>query len=160
MRVADLGSGTCRLLAAFLLAGACCAVGVEADARLIELCQRGLRNLGIEERVLLVNSYLTPTSGPLRPGAVDIVVTNPPFGVWNKGADRRILLYALSLRPRRIYAILKHGNIHFFQRLGKKTGYRAEVMRTYMFPIPASMPKHRSRIRRVMVDVVEFAIQE
>ncbi len=151
----DLGAGTCRLSAPLLLLGAEAVVAVDADARLAPLCMRALEGLGAADRVVYLVARVAAGRGPLRafPG---VVVTNPPFGVQRRGADREILEYAFSLGPWRVYAILKSGNEDFHRRLAGRWGYTLRVLYRESFPIPAEMMHHRSRIRRVLVDVVEF----
>ena len=155
-RAVDLGAGTCRLAAALALAGFEYIVAVEGDPRLPPLCIDGLESLGVYDRVGLIVSWIAPGQGPLAPGTVDLVVMNPPFGVQRRGADRVFLEYAFSLTPQRIYAILKSGNEDFHRRLAEGAGYAMRVLYREWFPLPATMIHHRSRMRRVLVDVVEF----
>ena len=81
---------------------------------------------------------------------------NPPFGVQRPHADTEMLVYAMSLGARSVYAILKSGNEHYHSRLAEKMGYSFQVLYRERFPLPATMRHHRSRIRRVAVDVVVF----
>ena len=155
-RAADLGAGTCRLAAALALAGFEEIVAVEGDPRLPPLCRAGLEELGVDDRVGVVNAWITGSQGPLAPGSVDLVVMNPPFGVQRRGADRVFLEYAFHLRPARVYAILKSGNESFHRRLAEGAGYALRVLSREWFPLPATMAHHRSRMRRVLVDVVEL----
>ncbi len=155
-RAADLGAGTCRLAAALALAGFEYIVAIEGDPRLPPLCIEGLEHLGVRGRVDIIVSRIASRQGPLAQGSIDLVVMNPPFGVQRRGADRVFLEYAFSLAPQRIYAILKSGNEDFHSRLAEGAGYAMRVLYKEWFPLPATMMHHRSRIRRVLVDVVEF----
>jgi len=152
--IADLGAGTCRLSAALALLGAENVVAVEADARLAPLCRAGLERLGLGHAVSTVVAVVSRRGGPL--AEADVIVMNPPFGVHRRGADREFLEYAFSLGPARVYAILKSGNQEFHSRLAERHGYRARLLYREEFPLPAEMERHRSRIRRVVVDVYEF----
>jgi putative methylase len=154
--VADLAAGSCRLALAFLMMGASRAAAVEVDGRLSDLCLGAARRLGLEDRLVFIESRISGSRGPLRRGAFEIVVTNPPFGVVRRGADWEILSYALALEPLRVYAILKSGNIKFHEREAAKRGYTASLLFKERFPIPASMPMHRSRVRWIDVDIVLF----
>lgn len=157
---ADLGAGTCRLAAAVAFILGCRVVAVEVDRRLAGPCRLGLSRLGVESEVVFVSSWVGGSSGPLV-GRPDLVVTNPPFGVVRRGADWEILGYALGrLRPRLVYAILKSGNLEFHSVMASRRGYKASLLARSEFPIPASMPHHRSRIRRVSVDVVLFEAED
>lgn len=154
--IADLGAGTCRLALASLLVGARMVVAVDVDPRFPLQCLRAAEKLGFDGSITYVVSWIEPDRGPLKPGAFDAIVTNPPFGVHRRGADWAILRYAISLKPKLVYAILKSGNLEFHKRVAESLGYEAVRLWTEEFPIPASMAHHRSRIRRVAVDVIRF----
>ncbi|MCE4602807.1 MAG: METTL5 family protein [Desulfurococcales archaeon] len=154
--VADLGAGTCRLAAALLLLGAGRVVAVDADPRLAPICLDALERLGVGGRLAYIISRVTGHRGPLAPCSVDLVASNPPFGVHRRGADWEVLLHALEAARLRVYAILKSGNIDYHRRAAARMGYRVRLLESRPFPIPASMRHHVSRIRRVMVDVVLF----
>lgn len=152
----DLAAGTCRLAAALALTLRCRVAAIEADARLGRLCREGLERLGVLERVVFVAHRISASPGPLRSGPT-VAVTNPPFGVVRRGADWIILEYALAiLKPEVVYAILKSGNLNFHRKRASQHGYRLMLLAKSEFPIPASMQHHRSRIRRVSIDVVVF----
>lgn len=153
--VADLGAGTCRLSLALALYGAPSLVAVDADPRLPPICMEAFESLGLEPPSYIL-SIITRAGGPLRPGRVGLVVMNPPFGVQRRGADAVFLAYAMSLGAERIYAILKTGNEGFHTRLAEEHGYRHVVLYRELFPLPATMRHHRSRIRRVEVNVSVF----
>jgi len=152
----DLGAGTCRLSLALLLLGASKVVAVELDSRLCPLCIESASRVGVSERMAVICSRITSSTGPLTPHSVDGVIMNPPYGVWRRGADREFIEYAFSLRPRIAIAILKAGNLHFHSRIASRAGYEAKLLWSDSIEIPASMPHHRSRIRRVAVDVIAF----
>ncbi len=156
--IADLGCGTGRILAAFILAGSVGGACVEADPRLTRIALESLSPIAEEagSSVVVINSYLAIERIPLRRGCCGIIASNPPFGVWKRGSDRVFLEAGLSLEPRVYYAILKSGNLDFHKRVGERFGYRTRLVFRAMFPIPASMRHHRSRIRRVAVDVIAF----
>ena len=153
--IADLGAGTCRLTAALALLGAEALVAVEADRRLTSYCIMGLERLGVEWTTSIVVGWVGEgPSGPL--ARADLVVMNPPFGVQRRGADTVFLAYSFSLRPWRVYAILKSGNEDYHRRLAEEWGYSARILYREWFSLPATMAHHRSRTRRVEVDVYEF----
>ena len=158
--IADLGAGTCRLAAAAALVTGAKVIAVEVDERLAPLCIRAAEELGVAGLVEFIASRVSGESGPLTPGMVDVVVTNPPFGVHRRGADWEILRYAMSIRARAVYAILKSGNFDFHSREAEKHGYKANLLEKAWFPLPAEMEHHTSRVRRVEVDVVEFRREE
>ncbi|BAN89795.1 METTL5 family protein [Aeropyrum camini] len=156
-RAADLAAGTCRLGLALLLYGAFSVAAVEADERLGRLCLEAAERLGLGGRLFFVASRVSRRGGPLCVGCVDIVVTNPPFGVWRRGADWEVLEHALLLKPKAVYAIVKSGNLRYHGLRAARLGYSTLLISKEQFPIPASMPGHRSRVRRVSVDVILFS---
>ncbi|MCE4616150.1 MAG: METTL5 family protein [Aeropyrum sp.] len=160
--VADLASGTCRLGIASLLLGAEKLVAIDVDFRLSRACLEAARRLGLDGRVSFIASRLSGGVGPLRKRAYDIVVTNPPFGVRRRGADWEVLAHALESHTPHVYAILKSGNLKYHSYRAELYGYSTILISTAKFPIQASMPHHRSRVRRVDVDVILFktAIRE
>ncbi len=153
-RILDLGAGTCRLAIALGLLGAQTILAIEYDKRLIELCQENIRRLNLSYIVQPIQAWITRNAGIVQ--GIDIVVSNPPFGVIRKGADRNFIEFALSKNVKAAYFIVKSGNYDFHRSLGAKYGYTTRLLVNYRFPIKASMKKHRSRIRRVDVDVVIF----
>ncbi len=152
--IADLGAGTCRIAIATLLLGASKVIAVDIDERFPKICINSAKKLGLSGRLLYIISHINKNLGLLN--NVEVIVTNPPFGVKRKGADREFLEYAMSLDVPLIIAIVKSGNFEFHEKLALKRGYKATILWSERFPLPASMPRHRSRIRRVLVDVIEF----
>jgi len=153
--ISDLGAGTCRLSLALSLVGVDKIIPVDADQRFAGLCIKSYERLGLEPPTY-ITSWIKADEGPLKPGRIGIIVMNPPFGVQRRGADTEFLLYAMSLQPYMIYAILKTGNESYHNRLAEEKGYRHQVLYREWFPIPASMEHHYSRIRRVRVNVSLF----
>ena len=151
---ADLGAGTCRITAALALVGFSRVIAVELDSRLLPICVEAIGRLNQESKILAVNARAEAL--PLASGKIDVIAMNPPFGVWRRGADTRFLVSAFELRPSRVVSILKSGNVQYFERLAGEWGYSVAVEGRYRFPIPASMPMHRSRIRRIVVEVIIF----
>ncbi len=152
----DLGAGTCRIAIASLIMGATKSIAIDIDNRFSSECLRSASKLGLKDRLLFLNAHIKNGVGLVREKGIDIVFMNPPFGVWNKGADREFLIFSFSRSPRRIYSILKSGNISYHTKLSSKWGYELKLIATREFPIPASMPHHKSRMKKVKVDVVLF----
>ena len=154
--VADLAAGSCRLGLAALMLGAGRMVAIEADVRLAKVCLEAARILGLDGLVSFIASRVRGRVGPLASGSIDLAFTNPPFGVVRRGADWEVLSHAMEARVPRIYAILKSGNLEFHRREASRRGYRATLLFKEKFPIPASMPIHRSRVRWIDVDIILF----
>ncbi|MCE4609671.1 MAG: METTL5 family protein [Desulfurococcales archaeon] len=153
-RILDLGAGTCRLSTAVALLGASYVIVAEYDPKLLEICREALSRLGLIDRVQLVRAWIRKDLGLFK--AIDVVISNPPFGIARRGADREFLEYSFNIGPRILYFILKSGNLEFHKRIAENHGYSTFLLARYRFPIKASMMKHRSRIRRVDVDVIVF----
>lgn len=154
--VADLGSGTCRIAIASLLLGAARSIAVDFDQRFGEACAYSAQRLGVSWGLLFVPAWIGSDIGPLRAGSIDVIVMNPPFGVWRRGADREFMEYAMGLKAKEIVALVKSGNLDFHTRLAMSRGYSLNFLGTHDFLIPAAMPHHRSRVRRIKVDMVEL----
>jgi putative methylase len=155
--VADLASGTCRLSLAALMMGASRALAVDFDYRMGAICLGAAETLGLNGRLAFVNSRLgSDLPGPLRAGGVDVALANPPFGVARRGADWEVLGAALRASIPRVYAILKEGNIGFHSSRASRFCYKARLLFKDKFPIPDSMPRHRSRVKWIGVEVLVF----
>ncbi|GAB6147616.1 methyltransferase [Stetteria hydrogenophila] len=76
---ADLGAGTCRLAVATALLTGARVAAVEVDGRLAPLCLAAAERLGVSGLVDFIAARVSWGTGPLAPGSVDVVVTNPPF---------------------------------------------------------------------------------
>ncbi len=153
--VADLGAGTCRLSLPLLLLGARRLVAVDADPRLARPCMEAASSLGVGGQLVYIVSRII-WKGPLAPCSVDVAVSNPPFGVHRRGADWEVLAHSLEASRWRVYAVVKSGNIDYHARAASRFGYKVRLVSREVFPIPASMEWHRSRVRRVSVDVLLF----
>lgn len=153
--IADLGAGTCRLSLPLLLLGAGRLVAVDADPRLVGPCMEAAYSLGVVDQLVYIVSRVA-WRGPLAPCSVDVTVSNPPFGVHRRGADWEVLSHGLEASRWRVYAVVKSGNIDYHARTASRFGYKVRLVSREAFPIPASMEWHRSRVRRVSVDVLLF----
>jgi tRNA1Val (adenine37-N6)-methyltransferase len=84
---ADLGAG-CGVIGLGLLAsgGARAVTAVELQPELASLCSRNAAVNGLEDVCRVVEANLLEEHPDLRPGAYDLVVSNPPF--WKTGSGR------------------------------------------------------------------------
>nr|MEB3860339.1 hypothetical protein [Desulfurococcales archaeon] len=126
--VLDVGAGTCMLsLPMLLLDDSALVVAVEADPRLGGLCLEASRVLGVHERIVYAVQRVSDAIMPPLSSEPHLAVTNPPFGVWRRGADWGLLRYAMRSGARRVYAILKSGNLDLHSRRASSMGYECRM---------------------------------
>lgn len=148
--VIDLGCGDGRLLASFLLLGGGRGVCVEIDGELIAHARHILRSLFplIDARVIFINGDATR----LELSSADIVVMNPPFGIYkrNRGVDLAFLDIA-SRAARTIYSIHKYNerSWELIEEVLEDRGFILEGREVHDFEIPMMFPTHRRKIYRI-----------
>ena len=152
--VADFGAGTGLLLYAISLTG-CLAygVGIDIDAEAIAAAKK---NLGERRLLHLVDLVIGDgRSPPLRPGSVDIVVTNPPFGIRSKRGIDAVFVRA-AIQVSKLSVISLHAwSDGLLDALVKKAGCRPRLLYMGYQRIPAFLEHHRRRIHRVKVAIIE-----
>lgn len=150
--VLDLGSGVGILCIAAILAGASKCLSLELDAESLKVQQENLADLEVEERAELIRADVA--SLPVRGMACDLAVLNPPFGTVRKGADVIFLnsaayacRYVLSLH------LSSERSREYISREMARIGRKAAVLKTYKMELKQIFEYHRSRIRRIDVDL-------
>jgi len=108
-RVLELGCGTGRLALGAAFLGAEEVVGVDVDRAAVLTAVENSVKAGLEHRVQWVIGDIDAVAGTF-----DTVLQNPPFGVQNRGADRRFLQKALQV-GRVVYSI--HKSVHSDKRV-------------------------------------------
>lgn len=148
--IVDLGCGDGRLLASFLLMGGKRGVCVEIDEGLLAHAKRALSSLlpFADARVVFVNGDATR----LEISSADIVVMNPPFGIYrrNRGADLAFL-DAASRFARAIYSIHKYNekSRKLIEEVLGDRGFLVDGYEVHDFEIPMAFPSHRRKIYRI-----------
>src|SRR5881398_3041147 len=89
-RIIDLGTGTGRLAIGASLMGSAHVVGVDVDARALELARENAKTAGV--KVNWVQSTIDELDG-----TYDTVIMNPPYGTRTAHADTRFLDKAFQL---------------------------------------------------------------
>jgi putative methylase len=102
----DLGCGTGNLSIAGAILGSSHVIGVDADSDALKICKKNIQSLDLEKRITLLeydilsDDFLNYLKKKIKKLKVDyekiIVVSNPPFGVHNRGADTKFLEKALQ----------------------------------------------------------------
>ncbi|MHB8351997.1 MAG: METTL5 family protein [Thermoplasmata archaeon] len=144
--VADLGSGTGPLALGAALWGAATVLGIETDARAVEIARRNARRVGVD---------FDPTVGEVSEFAtlVDTVVMNPPFGAQNRGADRPFWATADRVARGSIYAFALSGSRTFIARWAVRNLRPIAVTRPIRWTLPAIFPHHVRKRVELSVDL-------
>ncbi len=99
--ILDLGCGTGRLALGAAFLGAKQTVGVDIDKKALKVASENSVNAGLKEKVQWVATDIDTVCGEF-----DTVLQNPPFGVQQRGADRKFLEKALKM-GKAVYSIHK-----------------------------------------------------
>lgn len=151
-KILDLGSGDGVLCIASLLAGASSCVSVEIDDESIEVQQSNIMDLGLETQVDIIKADVRAL--PIRQKICDLAVINPPFGTVVKGIDIVFLLAAVRTCEVSLSLHLsnKKNRQYIYKEMGK-IGKEAIILKTYKMELKQIFEYHRSRIRRIDVDL-------
>ncbi len=139
-RVADLGCGTGRFsYAVRLLGGSPICVEIDPDAlSAVDDVDAVICDV---DRICIRN--------------VDLVVMNPPFGVWRRGADVRFLDVALHISDI-VYTIHKLSTLDYIVRRASLVGAEVHVLDRVYIPLPPIYRHHRKRVHRVEAVVLRI----
>lgn len=89
--ILDLGCGTGRLALGAAFLGAKETVGVDIDKTALKVASTNSASVGLKDKVQWVAADIDTVCGEF-----DTVLQNPPFGVQQRGADRKFLEKALK----------------------------------------------------------------
>ena len=139
--VCDLGCGTGILALGAAMLGAEYVVGLDLDPEAVRVARENAAIYRVEN--------VDWVAGPLETlgGNFDVVVENPPFGVWRKGADLEFLGKALTLAPI-VYSVHKAGNRRYISAAirrykGRVTAiFKSRIVIPYMFSFHRKPKKH------------------
>ncbi|MHA1585362.1 MAG: METTL5 family protein [Promethearchaeota archaeon] len=165
--IVDLGCGSGNLTVAAILLGAEHVISVDIDPDALKILRENLQNLDIEDRVDIwekdlrtadinkeIRTFYTEKFQNLHPNSKIIVVSNPPFGVKQKGADLVFLQQAMAFSDV-IYSIhLGNDKVRTF--LSKKIERLGGVItnRLTLSLILKKTYKHQKKFQKpVMTDV-------
>ncbi|MFX1482439.1 MAG: METTL5 family protein, partial [Promethearchaeota archaeon] len=128
------------------------------QSKALKASQMNSRSLGTEDTVDWV---LGDVSSLQLRYPVDTVVSNPPFGVKNRGADLRFLKKAISIAGV-IYSMHLAGdkNRVFLKNEIEKLGARIAQIETFQFPIGKLFEHHKKQKHIVDVDLYRICTDE
>ncbi|MFW9788877.1 MAG: METTL5 family protein [Candidatus Thorarchaeota archaeon] len=149
--VCDLGCGDGIFAIGAGLLGARRVIGIDVQSKALKASQKNSRLLRIDDTVdwVLGDVFSLQLCCP-----VDTVVSNPPFGVKNRGADLRFLKKAISVAEV-IYSMHLAGdkNRTFLSKEIEKLGATVTQLETFQFPIGRLFEHHRKPKHLVDVDL-------
>ncbi len=157
--VADLGTGSGRLAIGASILGAKHVVGIDLDTRHVIR----LKKLGVDEDIRQYIEVIDFIQADVKELSIrcDTVIQNPPFGVYRRGADTEFLITAFKI-SNVVYSLHKsvEESRQYLIKLANYYGFKAELIKTYRFPIKAMLNKHRKRIHYVDVDLFMYVRTE
>ncbi len=138
--VVDFGCGNgIFAIGAALLGGN--AIGIDIDEKMIQLARKNAEKMNVKVEFIKMDVEQFN-------GKCDVVIMNPPFGAQyaNRKADRRFLKKAMEV-SNVIYSLHLEESMGFIKKFVESGGFDFFVVKKYRFPIKATMPFHRSRIK-------------
>jgi putative methylase len=156
--VCDLGCGDGIFAIGAAKLGASKVIGIDVQSKALKASQMNSRMLGTDDTVDWV---LGDVSSIQLCCPIDTVVSNPPFGVKNRGADLRFLKTAISIADV-VYSMHLAGdkNRAFLSKEIEKLGARVTQIETFQFPIGRLFEHHRKEKHLVDVDLYRMCIKE
>ncbi len=153
--VVDLGCGDGIFALGAALLGAKRVIGIDVQSKALKASQMNSRLLEVEDTVDWV---LGDVSSLQLQCLVDTVVSNPPFGVKNRGADMRFLTKAISISDV-TYSIHLAGekNRVFLMNEIEKMNATVTQIETFQFPIKKLFDFHKKEIHMVNVDLYRIS---
>lgn len=86
---------------------------------------------------------------------VDLVITNPPFGVKTKGIDTVFLKKAMECSDH-VYSFHKASTRDFLVKFIEKNGFQIDEEFKFKYPLRNKMEHHKSKLK--YIDVICFKI--
>ena len=131
--VADFGCGNGIFGVGALLLGAKKVVFVDVDKKALELAKVNVANVEKEVGERFDKSFFNVDIRRFN-RKVDVVLTNPPFGVKKSHADKPFLLKIVSC-SKIGYSFHKIESKNFVERVAEDEGWVAQMVRKYDFPL-------------------------
>ena len=152
--------GEIDLLHAAIGAGVPLPMCARAPAALHVRCAQTTRRAPPSRRCS-ADPLAAPCPHDSRPGSVDVVVMNPPFGTKTKGADAAFMAAARALEPRAVWSLHKSSTRGFLEKHALKTlGFSsAEVVAEMRYDLPKTYKFHKKASLDIEVDLWRFGLE-
>ncbi|KAI9591580.1 methyltransferase-like protein 5 [Syncephalis fuscata] len=156
--VADLGCGCGVLSIAAGMLGAGHLIGLDIDQDAIDIAQSNAEQQEIE--VDLIRTNVADDVLPIRPGYVDTVLMNPPFGTKTRpGIDMLFLRQGIELAKHAVYSLHKTSTREHILKKAKEWNVKCTVLAELKFDVPAMYKFHKKKSVDIEVDLLRFEKQ-
>ena len=144
--IVDIGSGNGVLGLGCAMIGASKITLIEADETVNNVAKSNCEKVMSKYRckTKIITCMLGIDKAPIV-SDIDIVVMNPPWGFQTNKADRPLIDYAFSLKPKSIY-VLHSAKANHIMAIAKNNGYQGEIVFQSNFRLP---PKYSHQSRKM-----------
>ncbi|MHA1561530.1 MAG: METTL5 family protein [Promethearchaeota archaeon] len=162
--IVDLGAGTGNFTIAAILLGCSKVISVDIDSNALKILKENLIELEIEDRIHIIqadlrekditNEILDFKKENFDEKSKIVVVSNPPFGVHNKGADIVFLSQAFKFADI-IYSIHNSDEKtqeYLAKKISKLGGIVSERATLYLM-LKKTYKFHSKKVKRIKTDV-------
>lgn len=152
--IVDLGCGTGRFAIGAAILGAKYVICLDCDVTALATAAYNARFFKVLDVIDFVCSWVPHVYMQ----GVDIVVQNPPFGVWRKHADIEFLKSALNFKPKVIYSIHKSNpkSRKMIMNYAAKLSYKSRVLFRSFITIPPFLKHHYKWKHKVLIETFKF----
>lgn len=141
----DLGCGTGMLSIGLAVLGAPHVVGVDLDADALSQAAANVSQFeGLPVDLLRADVAELPSHVAMR-AVASLVLMNPPFGSWRKGADAAFLRAAFHVSRRTVYSLHKRSTRAHIRKVALQQLHAsaAEVIAELEYDLPATYKHHK-----------------
>jgi len=131
--VGDFGCGNGVFGIGALLLGAKKVVFLDVDKDALDVVKNNVKNVEKKFRKKFLKSFSNKDVRYFK-GKVDVVLTNPPFGVKKTHADKPFLLKAMDC-SKVVYSFHKMETRNFVEMFVKDNEWNAKLVKRYDFPL-------------------------
>ena len=162
-RVLDLGCGCGTLGLGCVQLGATRVLGIDIDDEALAIAEKNRQDVGLtNEQISFLHKdvlKLDKTEMPTDFNTFDVVITNPPFGLWFKQCDHTdwsFIEKGLEFADT-VYSVHKSLTKEFLTKKAGKNNIHIEFIMTHVhFPIERTYIFHKLNRKMIAVDVVKF----
>ena len=151
LSIGDFGCGTGILSIASSLMGCIYSTGVDVDRGALNIAKENFLKLDIQNCDLVQCDIQSLSLS----AAVDVIVTNPPFGTRNRGIDTLFVEKAMQ-NASVVYSLHKTTTRDYFIRKSSETGWKLEVLAELRYDLPKTHKFHKQKSKDIEVDLYRF----